>query len=326
MNAASNISTADRSRGCWCARATGDAGQPLLELDGAQAAGDVAYARQRLAMVEQQLAPSNRFRAWRYAAQAEAQRAAFWRREQRRRGPRRAAGGQHRDDPRPAGHRRTAATIAREDRDRAQRLFAAEAVTRSSLNQREQILNDAEGRVAALRNQLGVAGGGLSQADSEAASVRSRQAVDLYQEGNTLELQNIEANVLLKRALARTDRLTVRSPVDGIVKVVPVAPGSVVPPGGLLAVVVPTNESWWSRRRSRPPNARPARGLAAHVRITGFDLPGKGWIDGRSARSRPPPSPTMRPAFLQGAHRAGRQISSAAIARWLPVWRRMPTL
>jgi hypothetical protein len=55
--------------------------------------------------------------------------------------------------------------------------------------------------VAALRNQLGVAGGGLSQADSEAASVRSRQAVDLYQEGNTLELQNIEANVLLKRAL-----------------------------------------------------------------------------------------------------------------------------
>lgn len=144
--------------------------------------------------------------------------------------------------------------------------------------------------MSALRNQLGVAGGGLSQADSEAASVRSRQAVDLYQEGNTLELQNIEANVLLKRALARTDRLTVRSPVDGIVKVVPVSPGSVVPPGGLLAVVVPTNEKLVVEAQIPSAEMRDLRpGLAAHVRVTGFDLPGKGWIDG-TVRSVSPSS------------------------------------
>ena len=148
-------------------------------------------------------------------------------------------------------------------------------------NAREQALNDAEGRASALRQQLGVAGGGLSQADSEAATIRSRQAVDLYQEGNNLQLQSIEANVLLKRALDRTARLTVRSPVDGIVKVIPVTPGSVVPPGGLLAIVVPTHERLMVDAQIASSEMRDMRaGLAAHVRVTGFDLPGKGWIDG----------------------------------------------
>lgn len=267
------------------------AGQPLMELDGAQAAGDVAYARQRLAMIEQQLGTVKSLQAHGDTGAGAANRAALMNAEQRTamaRAAQQAASLSMIHAQLATAER--AAVIAREDRDRAQRLFAAEAVTRSSLNQREQVLNDAEGRVSALRNQLGVAGGGLSQADSEAASVRSRQAVDLYQEGNTLELQNIEANVLLKRALARTDRLTVRSPVDGIVKVVPVSPGSVVPPGGLLAVVVPTNEKLVVEAQIPSAEMRDLRpGLAAHVRVTGFDLPGKGWIDG-TVRSVSPSS------------------------------------
>lgn len=101
------------------------------------------------------------------------------------------------------------------------------------------------------------------------------------QEGDTLELQSIKANVLLKRALARTDRLTVRSPVDGVVKVVPVSPGSVVPPGGLLAVVVPTDDKLVVEAQIPSSEMRDLRtGLAAHVRIASFGLPGKGWIDG----------------------------------------------
>lgn len=267
------------------------AGQPLMELDGAQAAGDVAYARQRLAMIESQLGTVKSLQAHGDTGAGAANRAALMHAEQRTATAR--AEQQVASIAMIRAQLATAertATIAREDRDRAQRLFAAEAVTRSSLNQREQILNDAEGRVTALRNQLGVAGGGLTQADSEAASVRSRQAVDLYQEGNTLELQNIEANVLLKRALARTDRLTVRSPVDGVVKVVPVSPGSVVPPGGLLAVVVPTNEKLVVEAQIPSSEMRDLRsGLAAHVRVTGFDLPGKGWIDG-TVRSVSPSS------------------------------------
>jgi multidrug efflux pump subunit AcrA (membrane-fusion protein) len=287
------------------------AGQPLLELDGAQAAGDVAYARQRLAMVEQQLSTVKSLQAHGDTGAGAANRAALMHAEQRTATAR--AEQQVASIAMIRAQLATAertATIAREDRDRAQRLFAAEAVTRSSLNQREQILNDAEGRVAALRNQLGVAGGGLSQADSEAASVRSRQAVDLYQEGNTLELQNIEANVLLKRALARTDRLTVRSPVDGIVKVVPVSPGSVVPPAVCWPWWCPPMKSWWSRRRSLLGNARPAQRPCRPCPRHRF-RPARQGLDRRHGalglalllRQR------CRPAFLQGAHRAGRQIA-----------------
>ena len=256
--------------------------QPLMELDGAQAAGDVAYARQRLAMIESQMTTVRELKAHEAAGADASSRAALMRAEQgtaAARAQQQAASVSLIRAQLATAER--AATIAREDRDRAQRLFSAEAVTRSALNAREQTLNDADGRVSALRQQLGVAGGGLTQADSEAATVRSRQAVDLYQEGNTLQLQNIEANVLLKRALARTDRLTVRSPVDGIVKVVPVTPGSVVPPGGLLAIVVPSHEKLMVDAQIASSEMRDMRaGLAAHVRVTGFDLPGKGWIDG----------------------------------------------
>lgn len=258
------------------------AGQPLIELDGAQAAGDVAYAKQRMTMIEQQLGTVKSLQDHGATGAGAATRAALMSAEQ--------ATAQARASQQSASiamvqtqlaTAQRAATIAREDRDRAQRLFNAEAVTRSSLNQREQVLNDAEGRVNALRNQLGVAGGGLTQADSEAATVRSRQAVDLYQEGNNLALQNIEANVLLKRAQARTERLIVRSSVDGVVKIIPVTQGSVVPPGGLMAVVVPTHEKLIVDAQIPSAEMRDLRaGLAAHIRVTGFDLPGKGWIDG----------------------------------------------
>jgi membrane fusion protein, adhesin transport system len=258
------------------------AGQPLMELDGAQAAGDVAYARQRLAMIETQMKTVRTLQAHGATGGDASSRAALMSAEretaQARATQQAASIAMIRAQLATA---QRAATIAREDRDRAQRLFNAEAVTRSALNQREQALNDADGRVAALQQQLGVAGGGLSQADSELASVRSRQAVDLYQEGNSLELQNIEASVLLKRALDRTGRLVVRSPVDGIVKVIPVTPGSVVGPGGLMAVVVPAHERLVVDAQIIATEMRDMRaGLSAHVRITGFDLPGKGWIDG----------------------------------------------
>jgi adhesin transport system membrane fusion protein len=306
------------------------AGQPLLELDGAQAAGDVAYARQRLAMVEQQLSTVKSLQAHGDTGAGAANRAALMHAEQRTATAR--AEQQVASIAMIRAQLATAertATIAREDRDRAQRLFAAEAVTRSSLNQREQILNDAEGRVAALRNQLGVAGGGLSQADSEAASVRSRQAVDLYQEGNTLELQNIEANVLLKRALARTDRLTVRSPVDGIVKVVPVSPGSVVPPAVCWPWWCPPMKSWWSRRRSPPRKcATCAAALPPMSASPVSTCPARAGSTARCARSRPPPSPTMpasvstRCASCWTTNRC--PPPSPRICR--PDWRRMPTL
>jgi HlyD family type I secretion membrane fusion protein len=265
------------------------AGQPLMELDGAQAAGDVAYARQRLAMIESQMTTVRELKAHEAAGADASSRAALMRAEQSTamaRAQQQAASVSMIKAQLATAQR--AAAIAREDRDRAQRLFAAEAVTRSALNAREQTLNDAEGRVAALQKQMGVADGGLSQADSEAATVRSRQAVDLYQEGNTLQLQNIEANVLLKRALDRTARLTVRSPVDGIVKVIPVTAGSVVAPGGLLAIVVPSHERLMVDAQIASSEMRDMRaGLAAHIRVTGFDLPGKGWIDGTVASISP---------------------------------------
>jgi hypothetical protein len=69
-------------------------------------------------------------------------------------------------------------------------------------------------------------------------------------------------------------------------------------------------------------------GLAAHVRVTGFDLPGKGWIDG-TVRSVSPSS------FANDAGQRFYKVRivlddkslSAAIARICrPDWRRMPTL
>jgi adhesin transport system membrane fusion protein len=108
-----------------------------------------------------------------------------------------------------------------------------------------------------------------------------RQQVDLAREGQGLALQRAEAALILDRTRLRQGRLMLRSPVDGVVKAVTVQPGSVAVPTAPLAVIVPTDRLVVEARVAARERYDLRPGLPVRLRITGLELPGKGWIAGR---------------------------------------------
>lgn len=269
------------------------AGQVLVEMDAALAQGESAFASERLADLDSQLADLDALDIGPAATPA-AERA----------GARlRGAAIEARDETAAARTRQQAAnvatlrtqletaqraeTIAREDLDRARRLFAAEATSRSALNQRELAYSDAHGRVAALRRQIEAAREALALGRSEREGQAAGQALDLFAEHNRLALQRSEARVLLDHARLRLARRQLRAPRAGVIKALAVREGSVVVPSGEVAVLVPEGELVVEARvlASERQGLRP--GLPAKLRVTGFDVPGRGWIDARVERISP---------------------------------------
>lgn len=256
------------------------AGQPIVVMDGALAAGELQFAQQRFAILRQkgrdvqsasgagETTKGGEIRASVLDAERAVNSAAV-----QQQGASIAT-----LQTQLATALRTEA-MALDDRDRAQRLFKQDATSKTALNQREAIYSEAVGRVALLRRQIEVTASGLDGALANGRLVRSRQALDLLREGNDATLQQTEAEVLLKRAQERVERLTLKSPVTGRVKLVGVHKGDVIAPASPVLVIVPDDQLMVDAKvlaRERQ-GLRP--GLPVRLRVNGYDMPGHGWID-----------------------------------------------
>ncbi|MFC7610696.1 HlyD family efflux transporter periplasmic adaptor subunit [Teichococcus aestuarii] len=93
----------------------------------------------------------------------------------------------------------------------------------------------------------------------------------------------------VSKRLRRQERLTVGSPVRGIVKSLEVTTiGGVAGAGQPLAVIVPLDEMLHAETRlpvSQIGHVRP--GLPVHVKISAYDFTRFGWIEGRVSRVSP---------------------------------------
>jgi adhesin transport system membrane fusion protein len=258
------------------------AGQPLVAMDATLANADVAYAAQRLRLLERDGRDLGAV-AGNAAPSAEAaSRLALLAAE------RSAAAARSRQQGATLALLQTqlqtalrAQGLALDDRDRARRLFRADATTKTALNQRELALSEAQGRVQLIQRQIAVANGAVAQTGAEDTAITVRQQVDLAREGQGLALQRAEAALILDRTRLRQGRLMLRSPVDGVVKAVTVQPGSVAVPTAPLAVIVPTDRLVVEARVAARERYDLRPGLPVRLRITGLELPGKGWIAGR---------------------------------------------
>lgn len=264
------------------------AGQPLLEMDPNLAEAEMAFARARLAHLAQQDRDLAELDAGGAGTQGARLRRSVMAAE--------AAGAQARARQQGAGvatlkaqlvTARRARELAEDDRDRTRRLFAAEATSRSALNQREAAFNEARGRVAVLERQIAAAREAAGQGLADSEGVRARQAYDLFSEGNRLPVQEAEARVLLTHAEQRLGRLVVRSPVAGTIKTLAIHEGDMVAPAGEVAIVVPRDRLIVEARVLASERAGLHPGLAARLRVIGLDLPGHGWLDARVERISP---------------------------------------
>ena len=161
-------------------------------------------------------------------------------------------------------------------------------ITRNAASQME--LLDAQSREQRLMTEIGEAEGAVpklraAQAETEAriqeaeARARAEAQADL-----TRSLGEIDR--LTQILTAQSDRVTrteVRAPVAGIVTRIAVnTVGGVVRAGDTIVEITPVAETVLVEARARPGDRAELRaGLAAHVRITAYDVGSLGVLDGR---------------------------------------------
>ncbi|MFC7610418.1 HlyD family efflux transporter periplasmic adaptor subunit [Teichococcus aestuarii] len=124
----------------------------------------------------------------------------------------------------------------------------------------------------------------------------------------------------VSKRLRRQERLTVGSPVRGIVKSLEVTTiGGVAGAGQPLAVIVPLDEMLHAETRlpvSQIGHVRP--GLPVHVKISAYDFTRFGWIEGRVSR--------VSPSSFSGDGMAYYKVQVDLASNHLPLAPRCPAL
>ncbi len=172
--------------------------------------------------------------------------------------------------------------FATENFERIESLVEKGFATRALLSERRKAMSDALNAITIAREKRKASSEQLVEAEKRLASflaeTASEQAANLQQ--LRTELAALSGDV--SRSARRQRRLTVTSPVRGIVKSLEVKTiGGVAKPGQPLATVVPVDEELNADTRvavSEIGYVRP--GMPAHVKISAYDFTRFGWIEG----------------------------------------------
>jgi len=142
---------------------------------------------------------------------------------------------------------------------------------------------EAERRIASTETQLAELDGQIQEAQITLNDLRAKTRMDTYAQlakvtGEKAELQN-----QMNRQLGALERLSVRSPVDGIVKSFTVkTPGGVIAAGSIVAEVVPIGQRLEAFTRVNPKDIGNVRvGQKVELKIQAFDYGRFGSISGR---------------------------------------------
>lgn len=172
--------------------------------------------------------------------------------------------------------------FATENFERIESLVAKGFATRALLSERRKAMSDALNAITIAREKRKASSEQLVEAEKRLASflaeTASEQAASLQQ--LRTELAALSGDV--SRTTRRQRRLTVTSPVRGIVKSLEVKTiGGVTKPGQPLATVVPVDEELHADTKVPVSEIGYIRvGMPAHVKISAYDFTRFGWIDG----------------------------------------------
>lgn len=179
--------------------------------------------------------------------------------------------------------------FAAENFERMQSLYGKGYATTAQLAERRKAQQDVENDIEVTLEKKSAAAEKLGEAEKSLnaflASAKSEVATQAQDLRGTLTAVGGDVS----RKKRRQERLTVRSPIKGVVKALNVTTvGGVVGAGQPLATIVPSNETLYADTRLPVSQIGYVRqGMPVQVKLSAFDFTRFGWLEGKVASISP---------------------------------------
>jgi HlyD family type I secretion membrane fusion protein len=158
--------------------------------------------------------------------------------------------------------------------------------TRLSVLEAQRLFMSAKAEHERLSGQRVTAQRSLAEAEARIAEARSAAVDEARQEAARVALEVAETTELVRKLEDRAERVMLRAPIDGIVRGLMVhRPGTVLPPGGLVAEIMPQDTQLVADVRLMPRDIGFIEvGQQVHVKVQAFDYARFGSVEGRVER------------------------------------------
>ena len=158
--------------------------------------------------------------------------------------------------------------------------------TRLAVLEAQRLFMNAKAEHERLSGQHATALRSLAEAEARIVEVQSAAVDEARQEAARVALEVAETTELVRKLEDRADRTVLRAPIDGVLRGLAVhRPGTVLPPGGLVAEIMPQDASLVADVRLMPRDIGFIEaGQPVHVKVQAFDYARFGSVEGMVER------------------------------------------
>jgi HlyD family type I secretion membrane fusion protein len=178
------------------------------------------------------------------------------------------------------------AALAVQEREARRELFSKGLTTRAAYLESQRADNRAQSDLAALQGQLERISEAIFESEARLRELDARLASDAEVEYGQVSSELMQVRESLTKLQDRVDRLVVRAPVAGRLKDLKVrSPGAVIPPGMVVAEIVPQDQRLKVEARLSPRDVGHVRpGQEVAVKVDSFAFSTYGAIIGHLER------------------------------------------
>lgn len=158
--------------------------------------------------------------------------------------------------------------------------------TRLSVLEAQRLLMGARAEHERLTGQSATAQRSLAEAEARVVEAQSAAVDEARQDAARVALEIAETTEMVRKLEDRAERVMLRAPIDGVVRGLAVhRPGTVLPPGGLVAEIMPQDTQLVADVRLMPRDIGFIEiGQPVHVKVQAFDYARFGSIEGTVER------------------------------------------
>ena len=158
--------------------------------------------------------------------------------------------------------------------------------TRLSVLEAQRLLMSARAEHERLTGQRATAQRSLAEAEARVVEAQSAAVDEARQEAARVALEIAETAEMVRKLEDRAERIMLRAPIGGVVRGLAVhRPGTVLPPGGLVAEIMPQDTQLVADVRLMPRDIGFIEiGQPVHVKVQAFDYARFGSIEGTVER------------------------------------------
>ncbi|MBQ0821813.1 HlyD family type I secretion periplasmic adaptor subunit [Microvirga sp. HBU67558] len=158
--------------------------------------------------------------------------------------------------------------------------------TRLSVLEAQRLFMSAKAEHERLTSQRATAQRSLAEAEARVVEARSAAVDEARQEAARVALEVAETSDLVHKLEDRAERIVLRAPIGGVVRGLAVhRPGTVLPPGGLVAEIMPQDAQLVADVRLMPRDIGFIEvGQPVHVKVQAFDYARFGSVEGTVER------------------------------------------